>query len=160
VCAIVKRLDNGDVHNSYYKQWRGVHPEKCRAYARADYHKSPEKHRSAKKAWEQNNYPRKLLQSARDTSRTYGWTCDLAVSDISIPERCPLLGTVLDCRAPSRSPNLPSIDRIDPTKGYVKGNVWVISWRANRLKSDATLDELRGIVAGLENATRLRLVGS
>ena len=116
--------------------------------------------RRAVKKWEQNNYPRKLLQSARDTSRTNGWVCDLEVSDILIPEVCPLLGIVLDCRAPSRSNNLPSIDRRDPTKGYVKGNVWVISWRANRLKSDATLDELRGIVAGLEAVTRLRLVGT
>jgi hypothetical protein len=60
-----------------------------------------------------------------------------------------LLGITLDCRAPSRSDNLPSIDRIDPSKGYVKGNVWVISWRANRLKSDATFEELEAIVRGL-----------
>jgi hypothetical protein len=53
----------------------------------------------------------------------------------------------------------PSLDRIDSSLGYVKGNVWVISWRANHIKTDATLDELRLLVTGLENAMRLRLVG-
>ena len=36
----------------------------------------------------------------------------------------------------------PSIDRIDPKKGYVKDNIIVVSMRANRIKSDATVDEI------------------
>lgn len=36
-----------------------------------------------------------------------------------------------------------SLDRIDSSKGYIKGNVWVISLRANRIKNDSTPDELR-----------------
>ena len=35
-----------------------------------------------------------------------------------------------------------SIDRIDSTKGYIKGNVLIVSWRANKLKGDATLEEM------------------
>ena len=35
-----------------------------------------------------------------------------------------------------------SLDRIDSSRGYVKGNVIIISWRANRLKNNATLEEL------------------
>lgn len=42
--------------------------------------------------------------------------------------------------------NAPSIDRFDNNKGYEKGNVAVISWRANNLKRDATLDELQKVV--------------
>jgi hypothetical protein len=49
-----------------------------------------------------------------------------------------------------REPNSPSLDRIDNTKGYVPGNVWVISWRANDLKRNATLEELKLLVAALE----------
>jgi hypothetical protein len=41
-------------------------------------------------------------------------------------------------------------DRKDNARGYVKDNVRVISWRANRLKSDATLEELRLLVRDLE----------
>jgi hypothetical protein len=34
-----------------------------------------------------------------------------------------------------------SFDRIDPTKGYIKGNVQIVSQRANRIKSNSTLEE-------------------
>jgi len=42
------------------------------------------------------------------------------------------------------------LDRIDSTKGYIKGNVWVISNRANTLKNDASLQELKTLVENLE----------
>ena len=72
--------------------------------------------------------------------------------DIVIPERCPLLGIPLVCHRGkgSQQGNSPSLDRIDPTKGYIKGNVWVISNRANTLKNDATLTELKTLVENLE----------
>ena len=40
-----------------------------------------------------------------------------------------------------RQPDSPSLDKFYPEKGYVKGNIQVISWRANRIKSDGTSDE-------------------
>jgi hypothetical protein len=66
---------------------------------------------------------------------------NITKEDIVIPDTCPLLGT------PMKSP---SLDRIDSTKGYIKGNVWVISNRANTLKNDATLKELKTLVENLE----------
>ena len=73
--------------------------------------------------------------------------------DIVIPERCPLLGIPLVCHRGkgSQQGNSPSLDRKDPEKGYIKGNVWVISNRANTLKNDATLTELKTLVENLEN---------
>lgn len=47
------------------------------------------------------------------------------------------------------SNNSPTIDRINPKLGYIKGNVWVISNKANRFKNDATLEELELLVANL-----------
>jgi len=38
-----------------------------------------------------------------------------------------------------------SIDRIDPRKGYVKDNIIVVSMRTNRIKTDATVDEIRRV---------------
>lgn len=44
-------------------------------------------------------------------------------------------------------PAAPSIDRINQDSGYTKDNIRVISWRANHIKNDATLEELEKIVA-------------
>lgn len=46
--------------------------------------------------------------------------------------------------------NSPSLDRMIPALGYVASNVRVISYRANAIKRDATLDELRALVAYVE----------
>lgn len=43
-----------------------------------------------------------------------------------------------------------SLDRIDSSRGYVKGNIWVISLRANRIKNDSTVEELRLIADKVE----------
>lgn len=58
-----------------------------------------------------------------------------------MPIYCPVLGIKLVPGGQIKD-HSPSLDRIDNTKGYVKGNVHVISDRANRLKSDGTPEEL------------------
>ena len=50
-------------------------------------------------------------------------------------------------------PHSPALDRLDPSKGYVKGNVVYISARANRIKYDATVAELRQLADWFEGAT-------
>jgi len=73
----------------------------------------------------------------------------LTESDIVIPETCPVLGIPLKLGAGDCSP---SLDRIIPDLGYVPGNVVVMSHRANTIKNNATLDELRTIAEWLESA--------
>lgn len=75
---------------------------------------------------------------------------DIKAEHIVIPDRCPLLGIPLQQAGGFREAGSPSLDRIRPELGYVPGNVWAISYRANQIKNDATLAELRAIVAGLE----------
>ena len=61
-----------------------------------------------------------------------------------IVTHCPLLGIELTY-APYTGPtpqNYASLDKIDPAKGYVPGNVQILSFRANSLKADATIEEL------------------
>ena len=43
-----------------------------------------------------------------------------------------------------------SLDKIIPELGYVKGNVWIISNKANAIKSNASLEELKLLVKNLE----------
>jgi hypothetical protein len=91
-----------------------------------------------------------LLSIARDRSRLLGFSCDLETTDIQIPEKCPYLGIPLtDGRLDGKQKSSMSIDRIDPTKGYVKGNVQIISWLANRMKTDATVEELVKFAQGV-----------
>ena len=50
----------------------------------------------------------------------------------------------------------PSVDRIDPNGGYVRGNIVVVSWRANRLKGNAMVNELRAIADFYEQLDNCR----
>ena len=95
----------------------------------------------------------RLIQ-IRSKCKKKGIPFDIKDSDITIPSHCPLLGTPLtkysdQGRNYSRD-NMWSVDRKDPTKGYIKGNVWVISHRANSMKHDATLEELELLVKNLK----------
>lgn len=73
-------------------------------------------------------------------------------SDIEIPEYCPLLGIKLNKHVGEGEAKFdsPTIDKLIPSLGYTKGNVWVISRRANMIKSDATLEELELLVGNLK----------
>lgn len=84
----------------------------------------------------------KLYQAAKSRAKQMSREFSIDLEDISIPEKCPILGIELR-RGEGRSDhNSPSLDRVDSQKGYSKNNILVMSWRANTLKKDATLDEL------------------
>jgi hypothetical protein len=95
-----------------------------------------------------------MLQGARARARRGGYPCTITVHDIVIPEFCPLLGIKLERGAGvgNKGAGSPSLDKIIPTLGYVPGNVWVISHRANALKGNATLQELQTLVERLARA--------
>lgn len=93
---------------------------------------------------------RQMLTSARHRAKTCGWEFDLTEADITVPALCPVFGIPIAFAHGIGAQRMirdhsPSLDRIDNTKGYVRGNVVVVSGRANRLKSDSTADELRAL---------------
>lgn len=92
-------------------------------------------------AYRKNNPERKLLNNARARAKHKGFDFNLTLEDIIIPAICPLLGIELSVHG--TSDNSPSLDRMDNTKGYTKDNIWIISFKANRMKNTATIEELK-----------------
>jgi len=86
-----------------------------------------------------------------------GYTWDIDFSDIIWNEECPILGIILDYNAHSIQENSPSFDQIDAGLGYVKGNVHIISWRANRIKNNGTAQEHRQIANYLDNLAKINV---
>lgn len=92
----------------------------------------------------------RLLCSAKQRAKASNLAFNLTVNDINIPQTCPLLGIPIFRNKGKVGPNSPSIDRIVPADGYTRENVWVISHKANSIKSNYTLEEFRTIVIGWE----------
>lgn len=91
-----------------------------------------------------NNLEKYIFQRTKARAKTDNIEFNIEISDIIIPEYCPYLKIKLDMvnGAKGRQDNAPSIDRIDSTRGYVKGNIEIISDKANRMKNNATAREL------------------
>ena len=79
------------------------------------------------------------------TAKRTGWEWSLNFGDLEWPTHCPILGLELDYFSEHRQENSVSFDRVDSEKGYVKGNVKIMSWRANRIKNNGTEEEHRKI---------------
>jgi hypothetical protein len=74
----------------------------------------------------------------------------IEIGDVAVPRHCPLLMIPLKLNnAGCAKPNSPTLDCIIPALGYVKGNVWVISHRANTIKSDASVAEIALVARNL-----------
>lgn len=77
---------------------------------------------------------------------------ELEVEDVIIPESCPIFNKPFE--PVGSGPYSASLDRIIPSKGYVKGNIRVLSLLANQMKWNATQEELEAFCHGM-----LRLLG-
>lgn len=96
-----------------------------------------------------------MFNAARNRALKKNIPFDILLEDLILPDTCPVLGIPIyfnTGKGENRSRNAtlkhsPSIDRIDNSKGYIKGNVMIISYRANILKNDGSLEELEKIVA-------------
>ena len=100
----------------------------------------------------ESSYKRFMLRHAKKRAKARNLEFNITIDDFNIPKLCPLLGIELYLNVGNGRAfdNSPSLDRIDSSKGYIPGNVWVISTKANRIKSDATLEELEKITHNLK----------
>lgn len=85
---------------------------------------------------------KRLLQAAKSRALKAGIDFDLTVEDITpLPTHCPVFGIELKRSSVDDRDASYTIDRLDNDRGYVRGNWAVISWLANRLKSDGTVEQ-------------------
>ena len=114
---------------------------------------APERKDAARKSareWFSKHPRRAMWARAKQRARAANIPFNIEERDIVIPEFCPILGLKLEPGVGRVNPNSPSLDRIRSSEGYIKGNVWVISFKANTIKNDATLGELESIVSALK----------
>ena len=105
-----------------------------------------EQNLAAVRRYNQRHPDRYLFNSARKRAKRDGTPFTITLSDVVIPTHCPVLGIELKVghgngRQGGYSDSM-SLDRIHNSKGYVPGNVQVISNLANSMKSCATPDQL------------------
>lgn len=125
--------ENLERYQAYAKKWREDNRDKVKAYEYTKYYKDISK---------------TLYRQAKYRSGRKGIEFNISIEDIVMPELCPFFQTPLsfEQREDVGYKNCmfqPSLDRIDPKKGYVKGNIWVISTLANVMKNCATAEQLK-----------------
>jgi hypothetical protein len=87
-----------------------------------------------------------MYSTAKIRAQKKGIPFDIEEDDIIIPKVCPILEVPLVLGHKGNYEYTPSLDRIDNSKGYVKGNIMVISKKANSMKNSASIEELKMFV--------------
>ena len=87
-----------------------------------------------------DNIEKSLFYSAKTRAKQNNINFNIEISDIIIPDECPVLGVKILTHGEKNSS--PSLDKIIPSLGYIKGNIRVISWRANWIKNNMTPEEV------------------
>lgn len=115
------------------------------------YKENPEYYRQ-KRYKDNSDVARRMHYRLKSRAKKKHIPFDIEVSDIEPPTHCPVLGIPLHTvpGLGTNQHNSASVDRINPKLGYTKGNVRVISMRANLLKSDATVEELEKVLEDLK----------
>ena len=156
-CLIEKSLDlfynRGDNKNAKRSLCIECHLERRKnRYAKASENESFKKEHAAKAAkWRKENVAKNMLSRAKSRAKNNSLEFDISLEDIIIPDICPILGIKLEPACGIASDNSPSIDRLDSDKGYIKGNIIVCSYRANRIKNDSTKQEIEKLYEWYNN---------
>lgn len=111
-------------YQKYGKKWYEENKERSHANWKRYHRRFPEK---------------SLYRGARLRAKNSNLEFNIELSDIIVPSVCPILHTPFEVGTMQAA----SLDRIDNTKGYIKGNVWVISRRANTMKGDCNIEMLK-----------------
>lgn len=133
-CIAIRRKkyvnDNRPRMQKMWSRYYNANKERCKKSVSI----SRRKHR-------ESNPAKYMWMHIRHKCRKLNIPFNIEISDIIIPEFCPVLGIKLEMGNTKGQDNSPSIDRMIPSLGYVKGNITIMSKRANTIKNDGTLEE-------------------
>ena len=100
--------------------------------------------------WASRDWRQYLWSHAKQNAKKGNKEFSITLEDIVIPDVCPIMGTqITQIHGQGRLKTNASVDRIDSSRGYIKGNVQVISRLANTMKSNATPEELVAFAKGV-----------
>jgi hypothetical protein len=129
-------------------KWQQENPDKYRAKSKRFYESNRTKVALANEKYRKQNTNKYLFARAKLRASKRGLEFNIELDDVVVPQVCPLLGIEISPWSEFQDFR-PSLDRIDSTKGYIKGNVHVVSHKANRLKNNACGDELMTLAINL-----------
>lgn len=131
-----------DKRNEYQRRYRSMKSEEVKTKEKKRNAESRGKHRV-------ENPHLYMYYDAKRRAKKKGIEFTITSSDITIPKICPVLGLEIVI-GNGRTDGSPSLDRFNNNLGYTKDNIRVISFRANTLKNNATVDELKAIINYME----------
>lgn len=117
-------------------RWRAKNPDKFEA--------SQKKSESVRTTAYRKDPAYYLWRTAKVRAKALGVPFEITVEDVVLPDLCPILQVPINVLASDWQSGA-SLDKVDNTLGYIPGNVRVISRKANRLKADATLEQIERI---------------
>jgi hypothetical protein len=91
---------------------------------------------------------RTIYSRLKSSAKSRNIQFDLTLTELytlDYPLTCPILGIPLKCHRGGPKDDSYSVDRIDSSLGYTIDNIHIISFRANRIKNDATNQEITKI---------------
>ena len=135
-CGVVKEIRYQSLASGSSKSCGCLRAEVCSSTGKSN-----------KTHGKRNTKEYKLWDSAKQRARKYNKEFNIELSDIVIPDMCPIFLMPIDKALTKLSNNSPSLDRVDNTKGYIKGNVCVISNKANSLLRDITIEQLERLLS-------------
>lgn len=127
-CMTAYRKANAEKQKQYMRKLREEDNERVKKMRRKSYRNTP---------------PHlKLFYQSQSRAKTGDIEFNLSPEDIVIPNECPYLKVPFIVGTKENYQYTHSLDRIDNDKGYIKGNVEVVTKKANSMKNNASDEEL------------------
>lgn len=131
----------------YHSKDQSARLAQCREYVKRNRKRIYARNRAYASRKRVDNPMLQSFYQARSRAKKKGIPFTIEYKDLpKAPARCPILGIQLAYNSSKRMFNSASIDKIKPELGYIIGNVAIISFRANFIKNDASVEELTKVL--------------